>query len=133
MTHAASKRSPTLSRQSAAEPFLSLRERTEVRVTVLALDFIPARRGDSGLEGTLILTFSLREKELTRSHGLAADGRHPDPNDPVDQLRIRKSRLPGRLREVFIGGQDWVWIRFDEIKLVVRRQPQVDARVAFDR
>ncbi len=58
---------------------------------------------------------------------------HPEPDDPVDQSRIRQARLFRRLREVLIRGEMGIWVRLDEIELVLRRQPQVDARVAVDR
>src|SRR5438093_9674707 len=58
---------------------------------------------------------------------------HPVPDDPVDQLRIRQARLACRKREVLVLRQNGVGVRLDEINLVGRRQPQVDARVAVDR
>ena len=57
---------------------------------------------------------------------------HSVPNDPVDQLRIRQARLARREREVFVLREMGIWVRLDEINLVGRRQPQVDARVAVD-
>jgi hypothetical protein len=51
---------------TAADIFLSLRERTEVRAIGAAVD--PERDIEAGTIGksTLILTFSLREKELAK-------------------------------------------------------------------
>src|SRR6266567_3597351 len=57
---------------------------------------------------------------------------HPLPDDTVNQLRIRQARLARRLREVFVFGQNRIWIRLNEINFIGRRQPQVDAGVAID-
>src|SRR5437762_9029325 len=57
---------------------------------------------------------------------------HPLPDDPVDQLRIRQARLARRLGEVFVFGQNRIWIRLNEINFVGRRQPQVDTSVAVN-
>ena len=55
------------------------------------------------------------------------------PGDPVDQLRIRHAGLARRKREVLVLRQNGIWVRLDEINLVGRRQPKVDARVVVDR
>src|SRR5437773_8865556 len=57
---------------------------------------------------------------------------HPLPDDPVDQLRIGQSRLARRLGEVFVFGQNRIWICLNEINFVGRRQSQVDTRVAIN-
>jgi hypothetical protein len=44
--------------------FLSLRERTEVRVLVSHVNMITGVRASRAAKATLILTFSLREKEF---------------------------------------------------------------------
>src|SRR5437870_10381731 len=53
---------------------------------------------------------------------------HPEPDDPVDQLRIRQARLARRLREVFVVREMGIRVGLNEIDLVLHRQPQVDAR-----
>src|SRR5437763_6946325 len=57
---------------------------------------------------------------------------HPVPDDPVDQLRIRQARLACRKREVLVLRQNGIRVCLDKINLVVRGEPQIDARVTVD-
>ena len=54
------------------------------------------------------------------------------PGYAVDQLRIAQAGLQRGLREVFILGEDRIRVGLDEIDFVLRRDAQVDARVAVD-
>jgi hypothetical protein len=56
-------------RSMSADDFLSLRERTEVRVDRSGLEVVTASAPPERSKATLILTFSLREKELIRRFG----------------------------------------------------------------
>src|SRR5262245_58473197 len=51
-------------------------------------------------------------------------------DDAVDELRVARARLVRGLREVLVGGEDGVRVGLDEIDTVVRRDAQVDARIA---
>src|SRR5438270_1795020 len=66
------------------------------------------------------------------SSALIPERIHPLPDDPIDQLRIGQTCFARRLREIFILGQNRIWICLNEIDFVVRRQPQVNAGVAID-
>ena len=53
-------------------------------------------------------------------------------DDPLDEFWIRQTCFAGCEREVFVVGENRVWIRLDEIKFVLRREAQIDARVAVN-
>ena len=54
------------------------------------------------------------------------------PDDSVDQFRVRKAGLVRRKREVLVLRENGIWVCLNEINLIVRGEPQVDARVAVD-
>src|SRR2546429_2098459 len=66
------------------------------------------------------------------SSALIPERIHPLPDDPIDQLRRGQTCLARRLREIFVLGQNRIWVGLNEIDFVVRRQPQVKASVAID-
>src|SRR5438105_7746439 len=66
------------------------------------------------------------------SSALIPERIHPLPDDPIDQLRIGQTCFARRLREIFVLGQNRIWVGLNEIAFVVRRQPQVKASVAID-
>src|SRR6266513_3504610 len=66
------------------------------------------------------------------SSALIPERIHPLPDDPIDQLRIGQTCFARRLREIFVLGQNRIWVGLNEIDFVVRRQPQVKASVAID-
>ena len=57
----------------------------------------------------------------------------PNPHDPLDQLRILRSPLPRRQREVLVRGEDRIWIRLDKKNFALRSEAEVDPRVPVDR
>src|SRR5207302_124353 len=54
-------------------------------------------------------------------------------DDPVDQLRVGKTRFESGLREIFVLGENRIRVCFNEINLVVRREAQIKTRVAVNR
>src|SRR6266496_2554739 len=61
-----------------------------------------------------------------------ANGIHPLPDDPLDQLWIRHACFPGCEREVFVVCENRIWVGLDEVELVLRREAQIDAGVTVN-
>src|SRR3982074_763939 len=51
-------------------------------------------------------------------------------DDPVEHLRIGKTRFESGLREIFVLGEDRIRVGFDEINFVARCETQIETRVA---
>src|SRR5438874_366729 len=63
---------------------------------------------------------------LASSSRSIADGVESEPENPVDQLRIGEVSLEGGLGEILVFSQDGIGVGFDEIDLVVGREPQIE-------
>src|SRR6266550_2984648 len=63
---------------------------------------------------------------------LIPQGVQAHADDTVDQLWEGDIRLEGGLGEVLVLGENGIRIGFDEIDFVVRREAQIEPRVAVD-